>query len=361
MVAALSRPGGSSGPCLEGLELVHRAAPLASPLSGSSPRLPSSTPEPILANPLGDFQIVREIGRGGMGIVYEAIQLSLGRPVALKVLPFAATFDAKHLQRFRQEAQAAAHLHHANIVPVHGVGCERGIHFYAMQLIDGQSLDVVVRQLRQEAGMGPLEANSADRPVSTRSHKSSDCGSVSQTGDWKPAADDSGTTRQPIKVDQTNTTQGQFSAQFSTHRTGKEPQRYRTIARCMAQAAEALEYAHQEGIVHRDIKPANLLIDFRGNVWITDFGLAHFHDAPGLTHTGDVMGTVRYMSPEQASGQRVVLDHRTDIYSLGATFYELLTLHPVFAGSTRHALLSDVLNRDPRLTAQPGSQDIRGA
>ena len=116
----------------------------------------------------------------------------------------------------------------------------------------------------------------------------------------------------------------------------------------MAQAAEALEYAHQQGIVHRDIKPANLLIDFRGNVWITDFGLAHFHDAPGLTQTGDILGTIRYMSPEQASGQRVVLDHRTDIYSLAATFYELLTLRPVFAGRTRHSLLSDVLNRDPR-------------
>ena len=345
------------GPCLEGLELVHRAAPLASPLSGSSPRLPNNTTEPLLANPLGDFQIVREIGRGGMGIVYEAIQLSLGRHVALKVLPFAATFDAKHLQRFRQEAQAAAHLHHANIVPVHGVGCERGIHFYAMQLIDGQSLDVVVRQLRHEAGMGPLEPGSADRSSSTRNHKSSGIRSIIvQTEDWEPGPNDPATARPPVAADQTDTTQRQLSAHFSTHRTGKEPERYRTIARCMAQAAEALEYAHQEGIVHRDIKPANLLIDFRGNVWITDFGLAHFHDAPGLTHTGDVMGTVRYMSPEQASGQRVVLDHRTDIYSLGATFYELLTLHPVFAGSTRHALLSDVLNRDPR---PPRSLDRR--
>ena len=125
-------------------------------------------------NPLGDFQIVREIGRGGMGIVYEAIQLSLGRRVALKVLPLAATFDAKQLQRFRQEAQAAAQLHHTNIVPVYGVGCERGIHFYAMQLIDGQSLDVVVRQLREEAGMGPLEAGLADRYASSgRSRESS--------------------------------------------------------------------------------------------------------------------------------------------------------------------------------------------
>ena len=125
-------------------------------------------------------------------------------------------------------------------------------------------------------------------------------------------------------------TQSRLSAHFSTYRTGKEPELFRTVARCMAQAAEALEYAHQQGIIHRDIKPANLLIDVRGNVWITDFGLAHFHDAPGLTQTGDMLGTIRYMSPEQASGQRVVLDHRTDVYSLGATFYELLTLRPVF-------------------------------
>ena len=281
---------------------------------------------------------MREIGRGGMGIVYEAVQLSLGRRVALKVLPFAATFDAKHLQRFRHEAQAAAHLHHANIVPVHGVGCERGIHFYAMQLIDGQSLDVVVRQLRYEAGMGPLEGGSAARSSS-----------VSQTENWEPGPNAPATARQPVKVDPSGTTEGRFSAQFSTYGGGKERGPYRTIARCMAQAAEALEYAHQQGIVHRDIKPANLLIDFRGDAWITDFGLAHFHDAPGLTHTGDVLGTIRYMSPEQASGQRVVLDHRTDIYSLGATFYELLTLHPVFAGRTRHTLLSDVL--EPRPTA----------
>jgi predicted nucleic acid-binding Zn ribbon protein len=116
----------------------------------------------------------------------------------------------------------------------------------------------------------------------------------------------------------------------------------------MAQAAEALEYAHQQGIIHRDIKPANLLIDVRGNVWITDFGLAHFHVDSGLTQTGDLLGTVRYMSPEQASGQRVVLDHRTDVYSLGATFYELLTLQPVFGGSSRQSLLLQVLNRDPR-------------
>jgi serine/threonine protein kinase len=347
--------GSSLEACLDGLELVYQAAPLASPLSGNSPRFAGNATDPTMTDPLGDFQILHEIGRGGMGIVYEAVQLSLGRRVALKVLPFAATFDAKHLQRFRQEAQAAAQLHHTNIVPVYAVGCERGIHFYAMQLIDGQSLDMVIQQLRQQAGVGPSDAGSTDATSDSASgvlHTDA----LRSTGEWRPA--DAGVADVSSSTPTTNlggTTQSRISTQFSAA-GGKEPQLYRTIAKYMAHVAEALEYAHQQGVIHRDIKPANLLIDFRGNVWITDFGLAHFHDAPGLTQTGDILGTIRYMSPEQASGQRVVLDHRTDIYSLAATFYELLTLRPVFEGRTRHSLLADVLNRDPR---SPRSIDRR--
>ncbi len=114
------------------------------------------------------------------------------------------------------------------------------------------------------------------------------------------------------------------------------------------QAAEALEHAHQFGIVHRDIKPANLLVDVHGRLWITDFGLAQFHADAGLTQTGDILGTLRYMSPEQASGQRVLLDHRTDVYSLGATLYELATLEPIFAGQNRQELLHQIINDEPR-------------
>src|SRR5436309_1347667 len=111
--------------------------------------------EPITPEgPLGDYRLVRELGRGGMGVVYEAVQISLGRRVALKVLPFASALDAKHLQRFKNEAQAAAHLHHQNIVPVYAVGCERAVHFYAMQLIDGQSLAAMIDELRRLAGLG---------------------------------------------------------------------------------------------------------------------------------------------------------------------------------------------------------------
>ena len=345
------------GQCLDGLEIVHREAPLLNSLA-TDPAIPGESPRgehpPI---PLGDFQIIGEIGRGGMGVVYEALQLSLGRRVALKVLPLAATFDAKHLQRFRQEAQAAAQLHHSNIVPVHAVGCERGIHFYAMQLIEGQSLEAIIRQLRQQTGLKPGDgAASAARSAGSQQGRP---GSVEpdSTDVWrrqptaKPAVP-----CDPTETDRASETLRQCSQQFSTHGSAKDMQFYRAAARCMAQAAEALEYAHQQGIIHRDIKPANLLVDVRGNVWITDFGLAHFHSNPGLTATGDVIGTVRYMSPEQASGQHVVLDHRTDVYSLGATFYELLTLQPMFAGSSRHSILFQVLNRDPR---SPRSIDRR--
>src|SRR5262249_48354937 len=186
--------------------------------------------------------IVRELARGGMGVVYEAVQLSLGRRVALKVLPFAATFDARQLQRFKNEAQAAALLHHQHIVAVHAVGCERGVHFYAMQLIEGQSLAVIIRQLRENEDRGSkIEDREAVSPV-----------------------------RSSI-LDPRST--GVFAA-LSTSLASHPREQHRKIARLMVQAAEALEHAHQLGVVHRDIKPANLLVNAAGNLWVTDFGLA---------------------------------------------------------------------------------------
>src|SRR6516225_5716899 len=133
--------------CLDALEFVHAAAP-----SLAADAVPPSPSEFQPEQPLGDFHLIRELGRGGMGVVYEAVQISLGRRVALKVLPLAAALDAKQLQRFKNEAQAAAHLQHPNIVPVYGVGCERGVHYYAMQYIDGQTLAAVIRELRHLAG-----------------------------------------------------------------------------------------------------------------------------------------------------------------------------------------------------------------
>jgi len=240
-------------------------------------------------------------------VVYEAEQLSLGRHVALKVLPFAAALDSRQLQRFRNEAQAAAHLHHTNIVPVFGVGCERGVHFYAMQYIEGQTLAQVIADLKSQGAHEKHQA--ADQSLATFDHSQGALTAVQCAEATKPSVS--------------------LSPQFAASNY------FLTVATLAWQAADALEHAHQVGVVHRDIKPANLLLDGWGKLWITDFGLARFHADAGLTLSGDLLGTLRYMSPEQAIGQWVPGDHRTDIYSLGTTLYELLTLKPAFDGDNR--------------------------
>ena len=290
--------------CFDGIELAQSLRP---PVP-----IPQMQPE-FTASPLGDFQILHELGRGGMGIVYEAIQLSLGRRVALKVLPFATALDAKHLQRFKNEATAAAQLHHTHIVPVYAVGCERGVHFYAMQLIEGRSLSAVIRELRGDSPNDPSES------------------SLATTAEYRAG----------VTIANSHIT-------TATQHSGRSRETFRTSARIAAHVADALEYAHEAGIVHRDIKPANLLLDAKGNVWVTDFGLAQVAADVGVTQTGDLVGTLRYMSPEQASGRRIPVDHRADVYSLGATLYEMLSLTPIFSGSDRPTLLLQILNDDPR-------------
>jgi serine/threonine protein kinase len=280
--------------CLDALDFVHAVGPKLDP-----PALTSPPPvDPAL--PLGDFRILREVGRGGMGIVYEAEQLSLRRRVALKVLPFAWTLDPRQLRRFQNEARAVAHLHHTNIIPIYSVGCERGVHFYAMQFVEGKSLAAVIEELKHvghAAGLTPAE----------------------------PA--------------------GTTMAALTTERTGRSF--HRAVAQLGLQAAEALEHAHEQGVVHRDIKPANLLVDGQGHLWVSDFGLAQFQGEGALTVTGDVLGTLRYMSPEQALGKRGLVDHRTDVYALGATLFELLTQVPVFTGRDREELLRQIAFDEP--------------
>ncbi len=267
--------------CLDGLELIQGAAPQLPESALDSfgqPTRPEVQPE----GPLGDYRLVREIGRGGMGVVYEAVQISLGRRVALKVLPFAATLDAKQLQRFKNEAQAAAHLHHQNIVPVYGVGCERGVHYYAMQFIDGQTVADLIRELRREGGANDKEGTVSLAPNAVGREV---------TGPYTPALAAADTLPRAVEV-------------VSTEHSSRSPAFFHTMARLGIQAAEALEHAHQLGVVHRDIKPANLLLDSRGDLWITDFGLAHCHTEAGLTMSGELLGTLRYMSPEQALAKR---------------------------------------------------------
>lgn len=279
--------------------------------SGDSVR---DTEDPGLSQ-LGDYRIIRIIGRGGMGTVYEAIQESLGRHVAIKVLPAQAVADRIQVERFQREAQVAAALHHAHIVPVFGVGEADGIHFFAMQFIRGQSLDHVLIEIREQAGLA--------------AHYRLD-GSGSQTSpDDQPQGD-------------------------SAEDHDAERHFFRRVAEIGAQAADALAYSHGQGVVHRDIKPANLMLDAKGNIWIADFGLAKAHDLsgqpertsdlPDLTRTGDLLGTLRYMPPERFNG---VSDASGDIYSLGLTLYELLARVPAFQDSDRVTLIRQVTSTTP--------------
>ncbi len=301
---------------------------------------------------LGDYRIVREIGRGGMGVVYEAEQLSLRRRVALKVLPFAAVLDQRQLQRFRTEAQAAAHLHHTHIVPVFAVGCERGVHYYAMQYIEGHPLSTVIAELRRLCGLedgeeAALQSTSARRGSSgldgTRSTPASCGAAVPAARAGETPAPQARSMPAPLGMEWASA--GHLGVSGQTSQRGRSF--FRSVAQIAIHAAGALQHAHDQGIIHRDIKPSNLLLDVHGNLWITDFGLALVQTDSNLTMPGDLVGTIRYMSPEQALAKRIPIDHRTDIYSLGVTLYELLTLEPVFKGSERQELLRQIAFEDP--------------
>ena len=327
---------------------------------------------------LGDYRILREIGRGGMGVVYEAEQESLGRRVALKELSAGPLLDPKKVRRFEREAKAAARLHHTNIVPVFGVGRQDGHHYYVMQFIAGLSLDLVLedlRRLRQAKGRSSYAA--APAPEALDRHESpipaagvtggrSGLTAVAvarslMTGQFAedgpiplgetvtdPIAGENGTAPPPVApaVRPAADPSAVALPGSSELSASSDPDRqfYRSVARIGIQVAEALEYANRQGILHRDVKPSNLLLDGRGNVWVTDFGLAKTSDADDLTHTGDILGTIRYMAPERFQGQ---CDARSDVYSLGLTLYELVALRPAFEASDRHALIERVLHEEP--------------
>jgi serine/threonine protein kinase/Flp pilus assembly protein TadD len=292
------------------LVMLALAGPALSGVTGGE-----AVSEDGVSGTLGDFRIVREVGRGGMGVVYEAEQISLRRRVALKVLPLAATMDPRRLQRFRNEAYAAASLHHEHIVPVHAVGCERGLHFYAMQFVEGRTLAQVICTRRAAAG------HAAGDDELTQPYRGA-----------RPSAE--------------------TAAALSTVEQEKGKAYYREVARLGIEAALALEHAHALGIVHRDMKPGNLMLDGWGKLWVADFGLARLGGEPGVTMTGDLVGTLRYMSPEQAMARHGLVDHRTDVYSLGATLYELLTLRPAVGGKDRQEVLRHIAFEEPTAPQQ---------
>jgi serine/threonine protein kinase/Flp pilus assembly protein TadD len=304
-------------------KLLPTMADLAE-LSWSPSSGPAREISAIALGDLGDYHLIHEVGRGGMGVVYEAEQVSLGRRVALKVLPYAATMDPKQLQRFKNEARAAASLKHEHIVPIYAVGCERGVHYYAMEFVEGQTLAQLI------AGIRPNRASNEHRRLDEPREDETPAYPVVADAPSSPAPDTAAVAA--------------LSTQFSGPRNR---QFYRQAAELIAQAADALEYAHSLGIVHRDVKPANLLLDGAGKLYVSDFGLARFGSDADLTMTGDIIGTLRYMSPEQALAKHGLVDHRTDIYSLGATLYEVLTLRPAMDGADKQEILKKIAFEEP--------------
>lgn len=250
-----------------------------------------------------DFELDAELGRGAMGIVYRAYQKSLQRWVAIKVLPYGILLDEYRTQRFWREAKIAGAIEHPGIVSVYGFGQHKDVCFYAMPLVEGRSLDYHIRDAQTQ-----------------RSHSESN-GTL-----------DSPHAPSPIQ--------------------GTD--RYHKIAQLIADAAEAIHSAHLAGVIHRDIKPSNLIVDTQGRVKVTDFGLAIDTADLGLTRSGEVVGTIRYMSPEQAAGKRGLVDQRSDIYCLGTTLYELLTLRAPFASDS----LADVVReKEEGILVPPRSID----
>ncbi len=424
---------------LEGLELVHglvghASGPGVGAAHGGGPGRCLESGRRIAG-----YRVVRELGRGGMGTVYEAVHVGLDRPVALKVLGIHAAPDSSARRRFLNEARTAAGLHHTHIVPVFDVGQAGALCYYAMQRIEGSGLDRVIRHLRRTRSMLALGSSSSGEDG--RFYKGRDPSSASQFSSfsrlwvrvsaklpWRNArqvnpgdrnalpphldsvallerAAKPGSSavlrRAPSGEPETDPTHSRsrpahhsptaaFSGNDSTgswlssqesqpkwrprdasgsgpashpaatnpsfigqHGDNSlpplEPPRgsafFRWVAEIGQQAAEALAHAHHHGVIHRDVKPSNLLIDEQGTIWVTDFGLARRLADPGLTQHDSLLGTPRYMSPEQA--RTGTIDGRTDVYSLGATLYELMTLRPPFDGESAAELLEQIGGRDP--------------
>ncbi len=356
------------------------------------------TPASPALQQLGDFRIIREVGKGGMGIVYEAEQVSLGRHVALKVLPKTMLLDAKAKRRFEREAKSAAKLHHTNIVPVFGVGEQDDLPYYVMQFIQGLGLDEVLEELkklqsanpntgsfvgaelrvsrsagraagssteqRDEEGLSPAVHSAATMARSLLTGEF--CGTPSEAvagGDQAVTEDENSAQRQRKTLAQPASSDSFTVSSSSAVLPGrgrdgsrsknKKLTYWQSVASIGVQVAGALEYAHKQGIHHRDIKPSNLLLDTQGTAWVTDFGLAKADDQQNLTHTGDVLGTLRYMPPEAFDGKS---DAKSDVYSLGLTIYEMVAFRPAFDERERNRLIKQVTHEEPARLARLNPQ-----
>ncbi len=278
---------------------------------------------------LGEFRLIREIGRGGMGVVYVAEQETLRRTVALKVLPIDLTASPARVERFKREAEAAARLHHSNIVPIFAAGTEEGQHWIAMEFVEGTSLDRLLDGMRARKGAP------GDSDVSLVLTEAKGDLLDAEGAPWRPGA--------PAKPAPAGTVQRERSispAALERAHTTRMTELFEKVAR-------ALHHAHEQGIIHRDVKPGNILLDMAGEPRITDFGLAHEEGTASLTRTGDMLGTPLYMSPEQLTAKRIPIDRRTDVYSLGVSLYQALTLRPPFEGESSQEVIRQILFADP--------------
>ncbi len=271
---------------------------------------------------IGDFKVERRLGSGGMGVVYQALQVSLNRRVALKVLPASLAMDAAATERFHREARAAARLDHPHIVAVYTEGQEAGLCYYAMELVEGRGLDQIIKEIH-----GAVSVSSRDRPDAGRPTRP-DLAQAEEAGP-QPAAD--------------------WTALYRS-RAGTDY--FKTVAGLMADVADALDYAHREGVIHRDVKCSNLILAEDGRVVLTDFGIARIRHDQAVTLTGSSLGTPSYMSPEQIRHDPDRIDGRTDVYSLGVTLYELLTLEQPFWADTRDQIMVQILSQEPRRPRQ---------
>lgn len=289
--------------------------------------------DPFIDQVIGGFRLVRRLGRGGMGLVFEAEEVALrDRKVAVKILPLEFAVDSQAIDRFKREAEIAGSLEHPNIVPVYAVGEELGYYYYAMKYVDGSSLaQAIAAAKRYEPEAQKRRPKDADPRATVASGARAEAAVLLYA---------------EVGEDPDDTTVSSLSEMGPPDALAER--RFQRAAEMIAQAAEGLAYAHQKTVIHRDIKPGNLMIDERGNVLIADFGLATDVQSQTLTLSGSLMGTPAYMSPEQIAAQRVPIDHRTDIYSLGATLYELLTLKPPFEAETREKLIHHILVKEPK-------------
>ena len=278
---------------------------------------------------LNDFRIMREIGRGGMGVVFEALQESLDRTVAIKVLPKSLLLEQKNLARFQREAKTAASLHHTNIVPVLGVGQHDGLHYYVMQLIQGVGLDRIAIELSEQSHFQAVGG------LVTETMAGSSIGGNDSGIDGQFSLESSieitretveRLHRAPGELDVPMFDSGSLSSTSGVKNYSINY--WKNIAEIGRQSADALAYAHSQGVLHRDIKPANLMVDRDGKTWVMDFGLAKSLASSNISQTGDIVGTLRYMAPEHLQGNA---NERSDIYSLGITLYELVTLQTAFS------------------------------